>query len=191
MEAMGPDPNPDRRLDAAASDGERLALYGRQLADGVAAALPAWVRASVERLVAAWGGDVDRAAIRTETEAAGRAAARDVGDRLRRLLDLDVDEQRTNPMSVVRGAVSYPTAVLRGAGIPPVVRDRIAEARFPDDDYDLTPTTFADLDPELHEVGLRWGAAKAHVHLSRRRSISGAEPTRSTGSDQRDDHRGA
>jgi hypothetical protein len=40
---------------------------------------------------------------------------------------------------------------------------------FPDDVYDLTPASFADVDPALHEPGLVWGAAKAHVHLARRR----------------------
>ena len=37
---------------------------------------------------------------------------------------------------------------------------------FPDDVYDLSPATFADVDPALHEPGLVWGAAKAHVHLA-------------------------
>ena len=31
------------------------------------------------------------------------------------------------------------------------------------------PASFADLDPTLAELGLRWGAAKAHVVLRRRR----------------------
>jgi hypothetical protein len=53
--------------------------------------------------------------------------------------------------------------------VPAIERDRQAEAQFPDDDYDLTPASFADLDPALHEPGLRWGAAKAHVHLRRHR----------------------
>jgi hypothetical protein len=35
--------------------------------------------------------------------------------------------------------------------------------------YDLSPAAFADLDPSLREPGLTWGAAKAHVHLARRR----------------------
>jgi putative CocE/NonD family hydrolase len=41
---------------------------------------------------------------------------------------------------------------------------------FPDDAYDLGPASFADIDPSLHEPGLMWGAAKAHVHLARRRA---------------------
>ncbi|MEO7555966.1 MAG: hypothetical protein ABIV94_05100, partial [Acidimicrobiales bacterium] len=71
---------------------------------------------------------------------------------------------------LLRRAVRYPTAVLAAAGVPPVVRDAFAERAFPDDDYGLTPATFADVDPALHEPGLAWGAAKAHVHLSRRRT---------------------
>ena len=49
-------------------------------------------------------------------------------------------------------------------------RDEFAERTFPDDVYDLSPASFADVDPALHEPGLMWGAAKAHVILHRRRS---------------------
>ena len=41
---------------------------------------------------------------------------------------------------------------------------------IPDDDYDLVPTSFADLDPSLRELGLAWGAARAYVHRARHRS---------------------
>ena len=96
---------------------------------------------------------------------AGAAAVADVEAPLRALLAQDVDEQRSNPLAVVRRAVAHPTAVLRAAGVPPVVRDAHAEQLFPDDDYDLTPGGFADLAPSVHEPGLVWGAAKAHVIL--------------------------
>ncbi len=69
-------------------------------------------------------------------------------------------------MALVREAVAYPTQVLRAAGVPPVVRDQMAEAAFPRDDYDLSPASFADLDPNLAEPGLVWGAAKAHVVMA-------------------------
>ena len=88
---------------------------------------------------------------------------------VRHLLSLDVDAQRTNPLSVVRSAVRYPTEVLRSAGVPPVRRDEFAERAFPDDIYDLSPASFADVDPSLHEPGVVWGAAKAHIHLTRHR----------------------
>src|SRR5918998_1467217 len=66
-------------------------------------------------------------------------------------------------------AVDDATAVLRAAGARPVPRDEFSERSFPDYVYDLSPATFADVDPSLHEPGLLWGAAKAHVHLARRR----------------------
>jgi hypothetical protein len=89
---------------------------------------------------------------------------------LRQLLAADVDDQRTNPMAVLRGAVRYPTRVLQAAGVPAVVRDEFAERAFPDDLYDLAPATWADIDPALHEPGLTWSAAKAHTVLARRRA---------------------
>jgi hypothetical protein len=92
-----------------------------------------------------------------------------VGAQVRALLALDVDEQRVNPLDVVRRAVSYPTMVLRAAGMPEVVRDEFAARTFPDDVYDLAPASFAEVDQSLYEPGVEWGAAKAHAHLSRRR----------------------
>jgi hypothetical protein len=59
--------------------------------------------------------------------------------------------------------------VLAGAGVPDVVRDEQARRLFPDDRYDLVPGAFGDLDEAVHEPGIRWGAAKAHVLLRRRR----------------------
>jgi hypothetical protein len=41
---------------------------------------------------------------------------------------------------------------------------------FPADVYALVPATLADLDPELAQPALTWGAAKAHVILARRRA---------------------
>jgi hypothetical protein len=165
---MASDANPhvDRADDPA--DAAALAGYAAALADAMVAALPGWVERGVERVLTAYRGGIDP----NEREAAaraGRAAGDDVGPRVAALLATDIDDQRTGPLSLVRGAVGYPTAVLREAGVPPVVRDEVAERQFPDDLYDLTPTSFGDLDPSLSELGLMWGAAKAHVHLARRR----------------------
>lgn len=136
------------------------------LAQAIVDLLPGWVERSVERLLVAFTGTADPTAM-DEARRAGRLAADDVGARIRVLLEADVDEQRTNPLSVLRSAVSFPTAVLARAGVPPVTRDDFAEQRFPDDVYDLTPASFADVDPALHEPGLEWGAAKAWVHMKR------------------------
>jgi len=143
--------------------------YANALADAIEEALPRWVVRSVERVLVAYRGVADQA-VMAEAAAAGVRAVDEVMPRLRALLATDVDEQRTNPLSILRGAVRYPTEVLRAAGVPGVVRDEFHERAFPDDDYGLTPASFAEVDPSLHEPGLVWGAAKAHVHLSRRRS---------------------
>lgn len=166
---MAASANPESHDGPTDADLDALAGYADELADGVVAALPGWVEASVERLLLAYRGVAD-ADTMARARSAGREAAADVGPRLRTLLGTDVDEQRANPLALVREAVRYPTGVLRGAGVPPVVRDPDAVRRFPGDDYDLTPAAFAALDPALHEPGLRWGAAKAHVFLARRRA---------------------
>jgi hypothetical protein len=98
-------------------------------------------------------------------------AAREVTAELRAVLALDVDAQRTNPLSILRAAVRYPTQVLRSVGAQPVARDEFDERSFPDDEFALTPAAFADFGPAVH-AGIMWGAAKAHVHLQRRRAAS-------------------
>ncbi|HSL56742.1 MAG TPA: hypothetical protein VK866_02770 [Acidimicrobiales bacterium] len=161
---MAPDrsgPTPD--------DEAALARYAATLADGIEAALPGWVERMVVDRLTAWRGEVSPEE-RAEAAAAGQRARDEVGSEVRALLERDIDDQRTGPLALVRRAVVHPTAVLRAAGVPPVVRDEFAERSFPDDVYDLAPAAFADLDPALHEPGLVWGAAKAHVHLARRRA---------------------
>lgn len=152
-------------------DEEQLAAYAEALADGVEAALPAWVVQNVTRVADAWRPGLG-AELATEARAAGGAAAAEVGPRLRALVRADVDAQASGPLAVVREAVVFPTAVLAAAGVGPVARDPFAERAFPADVYDLAPASFADVDAALHEPGLVWGAAKAHVVLSRRRGRS-------------------
>jgi hypothetical protein len=149
-------------------DAAALARYADRLAGAVEAALPGWVDRSVRGVLAAQaiavGDDVARAID------AAAAAAQDEGmPRLRALLAADVDEQRTNPLAVLRSLVRHPTAVLRAAGARPVERDEFQVRAFPEDVYDLAPATFSDVDPAVGDPGLEWGAAKAHVHLARRR----------------------
>ena len=137
-----------------------------ELAAAVEAALPAWVERGVATILDAWQGGPGPADLEAAREA-GRQAVADVGPRLRALLAADIDEQRATPLTLLRGAVHYPTEVLRRAGVPPVERDAFAEEAFPSDHYGLTPATFADIDPSLVEPALRWGAAKAFLHKRR------------------------
>lgn len=151
---------------------EALARYGEALTLAVEAALRPWTAAAVEARLPAGMSPAQRAEVdRQVAEAADRAVA-DIGGRLRQLLALDLDDQWTNPLSIIRQAVAHPTAVLAAAGAPPVERDDTDAALHPDDVYGLVPLAFADLGPEVHERGLEWGAAKAHVHLTRRRAAS-------------------
>lgn len=140
--------------------------YANALADGVEAALPGWVERSVHRVMEAWAGAVP-STVASEAAQAGRQAAGEVGGRIRRLLELDIDEQRETPLTILREAVGFPAEVLRHAGVPPIERDRFSEERFPDDDYDLTPASFADIDESLVPLGLAWGASKAKAHAVR------------------------
>lgn len=155
-------PSPD-----AAADAERLRAYAEALADAIESTLPRWVeRCVVERLDEA---GQPTAPHRPAIAEAGVRAQAEVASEVRALLRLDIDEQWTTPLSLLRRAVAYPTAVLRRAGVPPVPRDDTLERLFPDDLYALTPASFADVDESLHEPGVAWGAAKAYVHLARRR----------------------
>jgi hypothetical protein len=138
----------------------------------VDAALGPWVvRCVTERWTQARGRPVPEEVAVGAVEAAEQART-EVLAAMGALLAADIDDQRTNPLALLRRAVLFPTAVLRAAGVPPVVRDRFAERTLPDDLYALAPATWADVDPALHEPGLVWGAAKAHVALTRRKHRS-------------------
>ena len=145
---------------------QQLRRYADALAAAIEQAVPGWVVRSVERLVGAWSGTVPQEAKAAARDAAEQAQAQ-VGPAVRQLLQSDVDEQRTTPLTLLREAVSYPTAVIREAGVPAVERDEFAQKAFPADMYDLSPATLADVDQSLAEPGLAWGAAKAFVHKRR------------------------
>ncbi len=154
---------------------ESVDQYARALADGIEAAIPGWVIGCVERVMAGRPGgmtpDTRRAA-----GAAGSAAQVSTGSAIRALLAADIDEQRTTPLTLLRHAVRYPTEVLQEAGVAPVSRDPFAQRAFPDDLYDLSPASLADLDPALTDLGIRWGAAKAFEHKRRHRPpVAGAQ----------------
>jgi hypothetical protein len=125
-----------------------------------------WVETCVQHRLVEWSGASDEAVMDAARDAGAKARA-DIGGRVRALLALDPDAQWTNPLAIVRSGVSYPTGVLRDAGVPPVMRDPLAQEQFPDDDYDLTPTRFSDLDEGLFDVSIAWGAAKAFVVKAR------------------------
>jgi hypothetical protein len=93
----------------------------------------------------------------------------EVVPRLRALLATDVSRQSAGPLGVLRGCVGPANALLDELGVTRPDRDPVAVSMFPDDPHDLGPANFDDIDPSLHDIGLVWGAAKAHVVLTRHR----------------------
>jgi hypothetical protein len=137
---------------------------GVALADAVDAAFDGWIRSCVARFDGALAVGPDVAAASVE-------AKQMVMPILRAFFALDIDQQRTTPLTLLRTAVAYPTAVLQRGGVPPVRRDVSDEERFPEDVYNLNPATWSDIGESVAEPGLRWGAAKAFEH--RRRHLHG------------------
>lgn len=150
----------------SSDDDAALRRYGLQLAEAAGPACHRWL----DRVVAVIPDDRRTPDLDAVVETARRRVDDDVLEPLGVLLAADLDEQRTNPLAILRGLARIGTAVLDAAGALPVARDRDAERLHPDDHFDLTPGSFADVDPALHEPGMTWGAAKAHVHLARRRT---------------------
>ena len=145
----------------------RVEPHATALADAVEVALPGWVERSGTRIMAAWLGRPPDAGIIQAARDAGSRAGAEVGAEIRALLAADIDDQWTTPLSLLRAAVRYPTAVLQDAGVPAVERDPFRERLEPADIYDLSPASFADVDPALTEPGMVWGAAKALAHRRR------------------------
>src|SRR3954469_15116964 len=131
----------------------RLAEHAERLAGGVEDALPGWVERAVARRLREWG-TAEPSAVLEQARRSGRAAREEIGPQLRAFLRQDVDEQRTTPLEIVRRAVRFPAAVLADAGVPPAVRDGVAERAIPDDVYALAPVAWADVDDGLTEPGL-------------------------------------
>ncbi len=122
-----------------------------------------------------------RLAVEEELIAAAQLAAEQgrayVAGELSTELGKDVDEQRVNPLQVLRNAVTFPTRVLQEFGVPPIVRDEIDVRMMPDDVFGLSPAHWNDVHESLLEPGVIWGAAKAHKVLQRRREEGKLDPS--------------
>jgi hypothetical protein len=154
-------------------DPERaMAEKATVLADAIDAVVGPWLIGAVRRVAAAQrieAGDD----LLLEAEAMAERTRADVVPKVRALLATDIDEQATTPLALLRAAVGPATELLRAHGAVPADRDEFAVAAFPDDVYGLGPAAFEDVAPELRDPGLEWGAAKAFVHLRRRRAQGG------------------
>lgn len=143
-------------------DEAALAHHALNLVSAVEEVVGDWIRWSI----ADRAPELATSAQADDAVAEGAAA---LSAELRSLLAQDIADQTEGPLQVLRRGVRFATAVLSAAQTPPTPRDDFAQRAFPDDVYNLAPASFASVHPALHEPGLIWGAAKAHVHLRRRR----------------------
>lgn len=149
-----PDPAGDLPVDPAGD-----------LLDAARGVVPGWLR----RITLTAGLGLNDPLFTDDVEAMVARASSELLADLAELLATDVDEQRTNPLSLFRSAVAAPTAVLRHHEVTPPRPDAFAAERFPGDPFRLGPATWSDVDPALHGPGLTWGAWKAMTVLRRRR----------------------
>ena len=149
-----------------AQDEARLAEIAASLLNDVLEAFEPWLWSRANQIVSAAGlssenlpAAVNRAYLLLEPE-------------LERILLADPDAGAGSPLAAIRKSTRPVTEYLRSLGVTPVARDVFAEENFKDDIYDFGPVTFGDINEVLQESGLLWGAARAHVHLRRRREVA-------------------
>lgn len=142
--------------------------YSERLIWTVESTVPVWLRSSFDRIVSSQGLEaaVDS---KLRDQEIGRAVDWLMSE-LRDLLGSEPWEQRRNPLDLLRQSTVSVSRELERLGARPVVRDEFEERSFPDDMFALCPATWIDVHPDLHEVGLEWGAWKAAAIISRRRT---------------------
>ncbi len=137
-----------------------LEPYSQELLDAVLAAIPLWLTSRIA--LVAPGVAVDESVI-SQTEEFVRCE-------LSALLETDVDDQRANPLHILRESTQFATNVLKEAGVAPAQRDDFDRQSMPNDIYALGPLTWRDLSEDVHDAGITWGAWKAATVLTRRRA---------------------
>lgn len=138
------------------------------LLSAVCAAYPAWVRARIVGVARASGRDLVADDLARTDAAVARATAW-LETELSLLLATDVDEQRVNPLQVMRRAARFAAEVLDSVGVPVPTRDEFEHRAMPEDPYGIGPLAWRDLGEAVHDAGIEWGAWKAATVLTRRR----------------------
>ena len=143
--------------------------YPQRLHDAVIASVPQLIERTI--LLACERETVDkRDAVKAAMSHVQAETQTFVQEQLGVLLSTDVDEQRTNPLEVLRASTRFATAALRNAGVTAPVRDEFQQRLDPDDEYLIGPMSWMDLGDDVHEAGIEWGAWKAATVLTRRRA---------------------
>ena len=145
---------------------DRLEGYPLALHAAVDAVFEGWYRGRITAIASASGAVLDV----TDAARVSAEAARWVRNELAAFLAVDVDEQRTNPLHLLRSASRFATELLDVAGAARPPRDEFETRAMPDDVYAVGPLAWVDLGDEVHEAGISWGAWKAATVLTRRRA---------------------
>lgn len=151
------------------TDREAMSPYAEQLLAAVDAAVPGWIEGAMRGRLHAAGLEPD-AVLSARLDALAEAIGAVIHTDLGALLALDVDDQRANPLAVLRAAVEPANALLAELGVPAPRRDEFEQRSFPTDTYGLGPATWSDVADSVHEPGIVWGAWKAKTVLDRRRA---------------------
>ena len=146
-----------------------LEEYPRALFDAVTAVFPDWLRTRAEQIAHAAGRTLTGAEM-TALDTAVAASAGEAQIELCSLLATDVDDQRRNPLHVLRSSTGPVTRFLRGLGLPDAKRDEFETRAMPDDAYAIGPLAWIDMGDDVHQAGISWGAWKAATVLTRRRA---------------------
>ena len=144
------------------SDDQKYLEYGQALRARVDEAIRPWLTST---LTARHGSELP-----DEVTTASDAASTAAWENLTVLIEADVDRPLSGPLEQIRQAVSSLRPVLEAHGFETLPRDPYDEQMRPDDVYALGPISFMDLGEDVQSAGITWGAAKAHLHASRRRS---------------------
>ena len=139
-----------------------LEEYPRNLFVAVIAAYPRWLTARLSEISSV--ALVDEIPVDI-VKACAQLMARDLFE----LLQTDVDEQRANPLQVLRDSTLAATEWLQSVGVIRAQRDEFEVSAMPNDLFAIGPLTWKDLSGDVHEAGISWGAWKAATVLTRRR----------------------
>lgn len=149
--------------DDSSDDGTAFAEVGESLRVELIRALPEWVRTTVMARLA-----TEPDAEQLEAVIAGIVDS--VNTRMRRLVSADIDEPLSGPLEIVRQSAVPLTTLLVELGAEARARDPYASGARPEDVFDIGPMSFLEFDEAVQDAGIRWGAAKAYVHMRRRRA---------------------
>lgn len=147
-----------------AGDPGSESTYPQVLLRTVTSAFGPWFRGRLREIAGRDDALLDEAASRAEEWVDTELAA---------LLSADAEEQRTNPLHLLRTASRFATPALRRMNVPAPERDEFEVRAMPEDEYGVGPLAWIDLGDEVHDAGISWGAWKAATIISRHKPTEG------------------